>query len=561
MPRPLAALAALFALVIVIAAILLYRADFRQVQEASQSPATATSQEAQPAEETAAAPEVTQPAAEAAAPSATASDEQTVAVAPAPPAGEGSGAAAEGASAADEEDMAAAETPAMATGEASEAEEPAAAAERQVAAMEPSAIGEASGAASEGTAPTGERQAASTTPPGVGDGSGAASEGGTNADEGMGAAAETPAAGDASGAAAEVGVAAGEEAVAATETPAAGEVSGATPEEGAATDEGMVAAAETPAAGGVSGATSEESAAGEETVAAAETPAAGEASGPTTEGGAAEEQVATADEPVKIEAMGATASDGQETVEAEAASPEQRIELGPVEATAPTEEGAPAPVASAEATAPDFANHLEVAAVQGQAEGVAVSVEAAPGAIDTGKVTIRAAEAEAGSLYVAGAAPPGTLIRVYLNENLVGETRASQDGSWLIEAKRDVPVGEVVFRVEAVPEAGAGEAPVIEASAPFMRYSDGVVLEPVVTAATSEQALASDGAVPRPTYVIIRRGDNLWRIARRNYGRGIKYQAIFAANRDSIENPHWIFPGQVFVIPTRDRTWDTTVTN
>ena len=57
--------------------------------------------------------------------------------------------------------------------------------------------------------------------------------------------------------------------------------------------------------------------------------------------------------------------------------------------------------------------------------------------------------------------------------------------------------------------------------------------------------------------MIIRRGDNLWRIARRNYGRGIKYQAIFAANRDQIRNPHWIFPGQVFVIPTRDRSWET----
>ena len=62
---------------------------------------------------------------------------------------------------------------------------------------------------------------------------------------------------------------------------------------------------------------------------------------------------------------------------------------------------------------------------------------------------------------------------------------------------------------------------------------------------------------PAPSYVIIRRGDNLWRIARRNYGRGIKYEAIYAANRDRIENPHWIFPGQVFVIPTRDRQWDT----
>jgi nucleoid-associated protein YgaU len=119
-----------------------------------------------------------------------------------------------------------------------------------------------------------------------------------------------------------------------------------------------------------------------------------------------------------------------------------------------------------------------------------------------------------------------------------------------------VPVGEVIFRVEVVPTAGESASnPTVEATAPFMRYPDGVVLEPIVTAVSGEQSLVSDALSPRPTYVIIRRGDNLWRIARRNYGRGIKYEAIFAANRDRIRNPHWIFPGQVFVIPTRDRSW------
>ena len=51
------------------------------------------------------------------------------------------------------------------------------------------------------------------------------------------------------------------------------------------------------------------------------------------------------------------------------------------------------------------------------------------------------------------------VVRVYANEELVGEARASQEGTWLLEAKRDVPVGEVVFRVAAVPEEGAGASP------------------------------------------------------------------------------------------------------
>ena len=96
---------------------------------------------------------------------------------------------------------------------------------------------------------------------------------------------------------------------------------------------------------------------------------------------------------------------------------------------------------------------------------------------------------------------------------------------------------------------------------PFMRYADGIVLEPVVAATSGDgdALLAAGPLAPCLSYVIIRRGDNLWRIARRNYGRGIKYQAIYAANQDQIRNPHWIFPGQVFVVPTRDRSWETAV--
>ena len=49
--------------------------------------------------------------------------------------------------------------------------------------------------------------------------------------------------------------------------------------------------------------------------------------------------------------------------------------------------------------------------------------------------------------------------------------------------------------------------------------------------------------------VIIRRGDTLWRISRRVYGRGVRYSTIYLANTDQIENPHWIWPGQVFDVP------------
>lgn len=48
---------------------------------------------------------------------------------------------------------------------------------------------------------------------------------------------------------------------------------------------------------------------------------------------------------------------------------------------------------------------------------------------------------------------------------------------------------------------------------------------------------------------IIRRGDNLWTIARRVYGEGIKYTTIYEANTGQIRDPDRIYPGQVFALP------------
>ena len=53
----------------------------------------------------------------------------------------------------------------------------------------------------------------------------------------------------------------------------------------------------------------------------------------------------------------------------------------------------------------------------------------------------------------------------------------------------------------------------------------------------------SDGSV------IIRRGDTLWQISRRVYGKGVRYTTIYVANRSQIENPDRIKPGQIFTMP------------
>lgn len=51
------------------------------------------------------------------------------------------------------------------------------------------------------------------------------------------------------------------------------------------------------------------------------------------------------------------------------------------------------------------------------------------------------------------------------------------------------------------------------------------------------------------TYTVVK-GDCLWNIAKKFYGSGAKYTAIYDANRSAIGgNPNLIYPGQVLTIP------------
>ena len=76
--------------------------------------------------------------------------------------------------------------------------------------------------------------------------------------------------------------------------------------------------------------------------------------------------------------------------------------------------------------------------------------------------------------------------------------------------------------------------------------------EEPVAASMSEAEPAAD-EVPASeesgrTYTV-ESGDTLWKIAEEMYGNGSKYMVIFEANKDLLENPDRIFPGQKLVIP------------
>jgi nucleoid-associated protein YgaU len=58
---------------------------------------------------------------------------------------------------------------------------------------------------------------------------------------------------------------------------------------------------------------------------------------------------------------------------------------------------------------------------------------------------------------------------------------------------------------------------------------------------------------PKIATAVVSRGDSLWRISRITYGAGTRYAVVYRANRDRIQDPNRIYPGQIFILPMKAR--------
>jgi nucleoid-associated protein YgaU len=132
-----------------------------------------------------------------------------------------------------------------------------------------------------------------------------------------------------------------------------------------------------------------------------------------------------------------------------------------------------------------------------------------------------------GAIRFAGSAQPDSTVRVYVDERHVGDAQADRQGRWTLVPRDVVEVGRHRLRLDQLAAAGTVAARI---EVPFQRDQ------------LPEGSVAEGRVVVQP-------GNNLWRLARAAYGRGVRYTVIYEANRDQIRNPRLIFPGQVFTVP------------
>jgi hypothetical protein len=134
---------------------------------------------------------------------------------------------------------------------------------------------------------------------------------------------------------------------------------------------------------------------------------------------------------------------------------------------------------------------------------------------------------DAGAIRFAGTAAPGATVRLYVDDRHAGDAEADAQGRWALVPQDAPAVGRHRLRVDQVAAAGAVSARI---EVPFQRDE------------IPEASVAGDRVVVQP-------GNNLWRLARAAYGRGVRYTVIYEANREQIRNPNMIFPGQIFAVP------------
>ncbi len=216
---------------------------------------------------------------------------------------------------------------------------------------------------------------------------------------------------------------------------------------------------------------------------------------------------------------------------------------------------------------------------------------------------------QTGNIVFGGRGPAGSKVQLYVDNTAYGQADISDKGTWTFAGLSPLAVGPHALRadeiggdgtvksriempfyreepakvataapvaaepakpvevakVEEVPAAAAPTTTEVPAAAATTTTEVAKTPDPVpdavetpveVPAVVAAQVPAAADPEPAsaPTQVIIQPGNNLWKLSRQIYGKGMMYTVIYEANKDQIRKPSLIYPGQIFLTPDASAT-------
>jgi nucleoid-associated protein YgaU len=235
------------------------------------------------------------------------------------------------------------------------------------------------------------------------------------------------------------------------------------------------------------------------------------------------------------------------------------------------------PAASPDASEARDERSVTLAKAKAEADAVAaeLAVSPLPPAGDQSVPGFDVARIEpTGEAVIAGRAAPGATVELLGNSGeRLDQAVADQSGQFVmtpsqlprgkyeLTLKSRLPDGTLATSKHGVPVA-LDEAPsstgalASRAEAPSSGSGrDGLSQQPHATAAAAlpDGGASSAAGDSKRTTRVVSRGDSLWHISRVIYGVGTQYAVVYRANRERIQDPNRIYPGQIFVLPMKPR--------
>ncbi len=128
-------------------------------------------------------------------------------------------------------------------------------------------------------------------------------------------------------------------------------------------------------------------------------------------------------------------------------------------------------------------------------------------------------------LMLTGKTKPNSLVKLFLSKKFIKDSRSDENGIWKMKLKNfNLTDNNLMVSTEI-----EGQKIILKTKIFEEKIDPDFIFEKEVT---------------------VKKGNSLWRIARKTLGGGMYYSEIYKNNINEIENPDLIFPGQVFNIPS-----------